>query len=67
MKRNKGRFKRGYDERRHLLTPEERKRGGETRWRQVRAIWRAVMNLPMPHYATPEYMADLERRSVQGC
>lgn len=42
---NRGRFSKGPDDRRHLFTPEERSRGGRTRWRQIQAIWRAALNL----------------------
>jgi hypothetical protein len=44
-KRNRGWFRRGFDARRHLLTSEERSRGGVTRWRQTMAEVRWELNL----------------------
>jgi hypothetical protein len=32
---SRGRFKKGPDPRRHLFTPEERGRGGQTTWRKL--------------------------------
>jgi hypothetical protein len=34
-RRNRGHFRRGHDPRRHVLTFEERSRGGQTAWRNM--------------------------------
>jgi hypothetical protein len=34
-RRNRGHFRKGHDPRRHVLTFEERSRGGQTTWRKA--------------------------------
>lgn len=41
MKPNKGQFKKGYDARRHILTPEERSKGF---WNAIESIIRKYPN-----------------------
>ena len=53
---NAGWFRRGHDPRRHPLTIEERRRGGETSWKRFMIRWRLESGLPIP---TPTDLAIL--------
>lgn len=55
---NRGWFRRGHDPRRHLLTTEERRRGGLTAWFGVMALVRVEMHLALP---LPEIQAAAEK------
>lgn len=41
-------FEPGFDRRRHVLTAEERSRGGKTTWKRYMRRWRKELNLPDP-------------------
>lgn len=59
---NRGWFRPGHDARRHVLTKEECRRGGETRWLQVMAELRLAMGLSLPHPKLRELALDLLRK-----
>jgi hypothetical protein len=64
-KRNRGQFRRGHDPRRHVLTFEERSRGGQAAWRKLMADRPELLRWlqrRIDRTATPETVAAYRRR-----
>ena len=68
-KRNRGQFRRGHDPRRHVLTFEERSRGGQAAWRKAmedRPELLRWLQRRIDRTAHPDTLAAYQRRRRSG-